>query len=202
MVISSFNAARFLPAALDSVLGQSMADLEVVLVDDASTDDTAAVLGRYTDARLQVLRNEQNLGPFASANRALQKASGTFIARLDADDVCFPHRLAVQLEVFDALKSRGALFARVGGDVAFYVKGAKPPMWQVSNLGGRVVVKPGTPPFPVCTIGLSPPVLSWLVQGTLDVERNFRQKRLAVEGDLEALKVFVSCFAPLEADGS
>ncbi len=104
--------------------------------------------------------------------------------------------------LFDALKSRGALFARVGGDVAFYVKGAKPPMWQVSNLGGRVVVKPGTPPFPVCTIGLSPPVLSWLVQGTLDVERNFRQKRLAVEGDLEALKVFVSCFAPLEADGS
>jgi len=109
VVISSFNAARFLPAALDSVLGQSMADLEVVLVDDASTDDTAAVLGRYTDARLQVLRNEQNLGPFASANRALQKASGTFIARLDADDVCFPHRLAVQLEVFDAQPQVGLL---------------------------------------------------------------------------------------------
>ena len=104
--------------------------------------------------------------------------------------------------LFDALKSRSAQFAKVGGDVAFYVKGARPPMWQVSTLAGQVVVKPGTPPFPVCTIGLSPPVLSWLVQGTLDVERNFRQKRLAVEGDLEALSLFVRCFAPLEADGS
>jgi hypothetical protein len=97
--------------------------------------------------------------------------------------------------LYDALKSRGAEFAKVGGDVAFYVKDARPPFWQVSSIAGNVVVKPGSPPFPVCTIGLSPPVLSWLVQGTLDVERNFKHRRLAVEGDLAALALFVKCFA-------
>jgi hypothetical protein len=97
--------------------------------------------------------------------------------------------------LFDALKHRGAEFAKVGGDVAFYVKDAKPPFWQVSSIAGNVVVKPGSPPFPVCTIGLSPPVLSWLVQGTLDVQRNFKYRRLAVEGDLAALALFVKCFA-------
>jgi hypothetical protein len=97
--------------------------------------------------------------------------------------------------LYDALKRRGAEFAKVGGDVAFYVKDAKPPFWQVSSIAGNVVVKPGSPPFPVCTIGLSPPVLSWLVQGTLDVQRNFKYRRLAVEGDLAALALFVKCFA-------
>jgi len=102
--------------------------------------------------------------------------------------------------LYDALKHRGAEFAKVGGDVAFYVKDAKPPFWQVSSLGGQLVVKPGTPPFPVCTIGLSPPVLSWLVQGTLDVKRNFEKRRLAVEGDLAALALFVKCFAAEDED--
>jgi hypothetical protein len=97
--------------------------------------------------------------------------------------------------LYDALKHRGAEFAKVGGDVAFYVKDARPPFWQVSSIAGNVVVKPGSPPFPVCTIGLSPPVLSWLVQGTLDVQRNFKYRRLAVEGDLAALALFVKCFA-------
>lgn len=97
--------------------------------------------------------------------------------------------------LYDALKDRVAEFAKVGGDVAFYVKDAKPPHWGVSVVAGQVVVKPGAPPFPVCTIGLSPPVLSWLVQGTLDVPRNFKARRLAVEGDLTALGLFVECFA-------
>lgn len=97
--------------------------------------------------------------------------------------------------LYDALQGKLAEFAKVGGDVAFYVKDAKPPHWGVSVVAGKIVVKPGAPPFPVCTIGLSPPVLSWLVQGTLDVERNFRARRLAVEGDLAALALFVKCFA-------
>lgn len=102
--------------------------------------------------------------------------------------------------LYDALKDRVGEFAKVGGDVAFYVKDAKPPHWGVSVIAGKVVVKPGAPAFPVCTIGLSPPVLSWLVQGTLDVPRNFKARRLAVEGDLGALALFVKCFAVDEAE--
>lgn len=95
----------------------------------------------------------------------------------------------------DVLVGAGPAFAKVGGDVAFYVRGAKPPWWHVTSLGGHVMIRPGNTAFPVCTIGIIPEALSWFVDGTLDVEKAFRKKRLAVEGDLEALGRFVACFS-------
>lgn len=92
------------------------------------------------------------------------------------------------------LQANAGRFAKVGGDVAFYVKDARPPHWQVTSVGGMVVVRPGNPPFPVVTIGIVPQALAWLVEGTLDVAKAFRKKRLAVEGDFEALARFVECF--------
>ena len=94
----------------------------------------------------------------------------------------------------EVLVASGPAFAKVGGDVAFYVRGAKPPWWQVTSMGGHVLIRPGNPAFPVFTIGIIPEALSWFVDGTLDVEKAFRKKRLAVEGDLEALARFVACF--------
>ncbi|MBI3180901.1 MAG: SCP2 sterol-binding domain-containing protein [Myxococcales bacterium] len=86
-------------------------------------------------------------------------------------------------------------FAAVGGEVAFIVRGAKPSHWRVTSLGGQVLIQPGNPPFPVFTIGIQPRALGKLAEGTLDVARAFREKRLVVEGDLEALGRFVSCFS-------
>ncbi len=109
MLITSFEAGRFLRESVGSVLSQTERDLECIVVDDASTDDTTSVLASFDDARLVVLRNETNLGPFASANRALARATGTFIARLDADDVCLPERLERQLRSFARLPSVGLI---------------------------------------------------------------------------------------------
>jgi hypothetical protein len=95
----------------------------------------------------------------------------------------------------EVLVESGPQFARVGGDVAFYVRGAKPPWWHATSLGGHVVIRPGNAAFPVFTVGIIPEALSWFVDGTLDVEKAFRKKRLAVEGDLEALGRFVACFS-------
>lgn len=99
-VMPCFNAARFLDAALDSLLRQTHAELEVVAVDDGSTDATAAILERRArfDPRIRVVRLERNQGIVAALNRGLDEARGAFIARLDADDVALPERLAVQLE--------------------------------------------------------------------------------------------------------
>jgi hypothetical protein len=85
-------------------------------------------------------------------------------------------------------------FAAVGGDVAFYVRGGRPPWWQVTALGGQVLIKPGNPAFAVVTVGLIPEALVWLAEGTLDVQKAFKHKRLAVEGDGAALLRFVACF--------
>jgi glycosyltransferase involved in cell wall biosynthesis len=96
-IMTAFNAGRFVRSAVESVLGQTLADFELLVVDDASTDDTLAVLESMTDSRLQVFRNVDNVGPFASANFALDHARGAFIARLDADDLCEPERFLEQV---------------------------------------------------------------------------------------------------------
>jgi glycosyltransferase involved in cell wall biosynthesis len=96
--VSVHNDAHFLGAALDSILHQTFRDLELIVVDDASTDETASLLTAITDRRLSVLRNEERLGLAASLNRALGHATGKYAARLDADDIALPQRLARQLE--------------------------------------------------------------------------------------------------------
>jgi glycosyltransferase involved in cell wall biosynthesis len=85
---------RFLREAVESVLSQTLADLELILVDDAS----AEAVETFGDARVTVLRNETQLGLAASLNRALEAAGGKYVARLDADDVALPHRLERQVE--------------------------------------------------------------------------------------------------------
>lgn len=97
-----------------------------------------------------------------------------------------------------ALGANPKAFAAVGGDVAFFVPGAKPPTWHATNLAGAVCIRPGTPPFPIVTIGITPQALGWLVEGTLDVPKAFKRKRLAIEGDFAALAALVRCFGELE----
>lgn len=96
MVITSFDGLPFLAEAVRSVLTQADVDLECLVVDDASNDGTRERLEQLDDHRLTIVRNEVNLGPFGSANRALERCTGELIARLDADDRCAPHRLASQ----------------------------------------------------------------------------------------------------------
>lgn len=91
------DGRHHLGEAVESVLAQTMGDLELIVVDDASTDGTAELLARCGDPRLVVLRNEENLGLTRSLNRALGAARGAFVARQDADDRSRPQRLERQL---------------------------------------------------------------------------------------------------------
>lgn len=105
VLLSVHNDARFLAAAVESVLRQTVDDLELIVVDDASTDETPAVLSAVQDSRLRVLRNERQLGLAASLNRGLDEAQGRYVARLDADDVALPQRLESQLARITATPS-------------------------------------------------------------------------------------------------
>ena len=97
VLLATHDGEEFLPLALESVLRQTVGDLELIVVDDASTDGTAAILEAVADARLVVVRNDERLGLAASLNRGLDQARGRYVARLDADDAAFPERLARQL---------------------------------------------------------------------------------------------------------
>lgn len=104
VVMAVYNGEAFLPAAIDSVIAQTMADFELIVVDDCSSDATSQILDAYAakDARIRLLPNEGNLGPYPSANRAIAAAGAPLIARLDADDLCHPERLAQQLDYMNA----------------------------------------------------------------------------------------------------
>jgi succinoglycan biosynthesis protein ExoO len=95
VVTPAYNAAAHLRRAVDSALAQTMSDLEIIIVDDASTDATLEIAGRIAaqDSRVRVLHNERNSGPSVSRNRAIATARGEWIAVLDADDSWFPERL-------------------------------------------------------------------------------------------------------------
>jgi glycosyltransferase involved in cell wall biosynthesis len=109
VLLSVHNDARFLAAAVESVLRQTVDDLELIVVDDASTDETPAVLSAVQDSRLRLLRNERQLGLAASLNRGLDEAQGRYVARLDADDVALPQRLESQLARITATPSVAAV---------------------------------------------------------------------------------------------
>lgn len=101
-VLPCYNAQRFLPAALESVLAQTHGALEVVALDDGSTDGTRDILddAARRDARVRPVVRAQNRGLIETLNEGVAAARGDFIARMDADDVAAPDRIARQLEVF------------------------------------------------------------------------------------------------------
>jgi glycosyltransferase involved in cell wall biosynthesis/GT2 family glycosyltransferase len=98
VLLAAHDDAPFLGEAVESVLGQTLRDLELIVVDDASTDPTPALLEAIADDRLRVVRNEEQAGLAASLNRGLDLAGGRYFARLDADDVALPARLERQVE--------------------------------------------------------------------------------------------------------
>lgn len=86
--ICTYNNAQFLPQAIDSVLNQNYKEIEIIIVDDCSTDNTSEILREYSEknSRIKVHRNPQNLGINKSRNKALSLSTGDYIAVLDSDD--------------------------------------------------------------------------------------------------------------------
>ena len=108
VVMSAYNEERYLATAVDSILGQTFHDFELVVVDDGSTDGTPQVLARYDDPRLRVVR-QPNQGLTASLIHGLSLARGKYIARMDADDLAYPDRLGRQAAFLDANPAVGLL---------------------------------------------------------------------------------------------
>src|SRR5581483_9711498 len=111
VVVPAFDAARYLGRSLDSILAQSYPELEVVVVDDASTDGTADLLASYDDRRLRVLRNDRNLGQFGAINAGIAAARGAIVAVQHADDEYLPGIVERQVDVLAAHPRAGAAFA-------------------------------------------------------------------------------------------
>jgi len=101
VLMPAYNAGRYIGEAIASVLDQSFADFELLIVNDGSTDDTVKVINSFNDTRI-VLINQENKGVAAALNAGLGCARTPFIARFDADDICYPQRLKTQYEFITA----------------------------------------------------------------------------------------------------
>ena len=101
VVMPVYNAAATLREAVDSVRAQTETDWELILIDDASEDESAALAEKLSseDDRIRLLRNPQNLGVSETRNRGIREARGVFVALLDSDDRWRPEKLSKQLHL-------------------------------------------------------------------------------------------------------
>jgi glycosyltransferase involved in cell wall biosynthesis len=113
VVMPCYNHERFVVAAINSVLDQTMPDFELIVVDDGSPDDSVRAIAAVSDPRLRVYRFAENQGAAAAHNFALQQTRGEFVALINSDDMWEPGKLARQLEVFEARPEIGAVFTGV-----------------------------------------------------------------------------------------
>jgi glycosyltransferase involved in cell wall biosynthesis len=101
VLIPTYNVERFVEAAIRSVMNQTYQSLEIIIVDDCSTDKTYEILQKlaHEDGRIRLYKNEVNKKIVDTLNFAFTKASGTYIARMDSDDISLPFRIEKQLAI-------------------------------------------------------------------------------------------------------
>lgn len=103
ILIPAYNQERFIAQAVDSALKQTHRELEVIVIDDGSTDGTTAVVDTFNDQRLRCIR-QKNGGPSTALNTGIRASSGAFLAILGGDDLCFPQRIEAQLRALEEKK--------------------------------------------------------------------------------------------------
>lgn len=101
VVMSVYNGEEYLKEAIDSILRQSYANFEFIIIDDASTDGSLEIIQSYNDPRIIILQNNENIFLAASLNRGIRIAKGDYIVRMDADDVSMPERIMKQVSFME-----------------------------------------------------------------------------------------------------
>ena len=107
VLLPVYNAEKFLSEAIDSILNQTYQNFEFLLINDGSTDTSRAIILNYTDSRIRYLENEKNIGLIHTLNRGIAEAKGSYIARMDADDVSRVDRFIKQVDFLESNPSYG-----------------------------------------------------------------------------------------------
>jgi len=120
VIIPTYNSAKYIEEALESVFKQTLQDFEIIVVDDGSTDGTGEILKDYSDRIKYIF--QKNSGPASARNKGIKIARGEYIAFLDADDLWMPTKLEKQVAMFDKNKNLGMVTT---GACSFDEKGVR-----------------------------------------------------------------------------
>ncbi len=101
VLLPVYNGEKYLRQAIKSILSQTLANFELIIINDGSDDNTADILSSYSDCRIKIIKNENNLGLVSSLNIGLDLAQGKYLARMDADDISLPDRLKQQFDFME-----------------------------------------------------------------------------------------------------
>jgi glycosyltransferase involved in cell wall biosynthesis len=134
LAIATHDRPAYLAEALASAYAQDYADIEIVVVDDASGPETVAFLASQTDPRLRVVRLDENVGMVGAFNRLWQEARGELVVILDDDDVCLPDRVSRSVAVFDRHPDTDVAF---GDSTTIDADGVPIGEWTVGHLAGQ-----------------------------------------------------------------
>lgn len=117
VVVPVYNSGRYLATTIEAALEQTYGDFELVVSDDASTDDSLEILAGFDDRRIRVVRNERNLGAVGNWNRGMAEARGRYVKLLCADDLLYPTCLERQAGVLDEPGNAGVSLVTAPHDV-------------------------------------------------------------------------------------
>ncbi len=109
--IPAYNHAKYLGQTIESVLGQTCGDFELIIIDDCSTDNTKEVVYSFKDKRISYYYNEKNLGCVASNNKGISLSKGKYIYNLDSDDLMFPTNLEKKEKIFRKTPNIGLVYS-------------------------------------------------------------------------------------------
>lgn len=100
VIMGTHNGEKYISRCIDSILSQTYQNWEFIICDDCSSDDTYSIIKRYSeqDARIKCIKNEKNQGLAFSLNECLKTSNGTYIARMDDDDISLPERFKIQVD--------------------------------------------------------------------------------------------------------
>jgi glycosyltransferase involved in cell wall biosynthesis len=102
VILPVYNGEKYLSEAIDSILTQTFRQLELIIINNASTDSTREIVLQYQDSRIVLVDNETNRGLIYSLNKGLSLCKGKYIARIDADDIALPNKLQLQYEYMES----------------------------------------------------------------------------------------------------
>ncbi len=115
VLVAAYNAEKYLEACLDSLINQTLKDIQIVCIDDASTDSTPEILNKYAanDSRIKILQRKENAGQAVARNMGIEVADGDYITMLDADDTLSNDALEKAVKIFDADPETGSVLLKL-----------------------------------------------------------------------------------------